>query len=87
MLQFKDLGVYCRSLGMSWPPLSPNTSSSTLEGSTILRIGSRGDCSSVASDVSALELYSFYVINVNPLHTIKSLKQTVAKLAKSGNNG
>ena len=60
------LELWCRSLGMSWP----------MSGSEpyILRIGSRGACHSQVSDVSSLELYGVYSVNVEPLTTINTLK-------------
>ena len=47
------LGVYCFSAGASLPAMS----SSNVGLPFIFRIGSRGDCSAVRSDVSSLELY------------------------------
>lgn len=64
------LSVFCWNMGMSWPPL-PHLPGKNHP--TILRIGSRGDCTNPKSDVSSLELYTFYGLNVDPYQTIKSI--------------
>ena len=40
----------------------------------VLRVGSRGACDSQISDVSSLELYGVFSVNVEPLTTINTLK-------------
>ena len=64
----EKLGVFCRSLGMRWPRLDRRS------GLAILRVGSRGACDSQISDVSSLELYGVFNVNVEPLHTINTLR-------------
>ena len=66
----EKLAVYCRSLGMMWPRLV----SSEPAMPAVLRVGSRGACDSQISDVSSLELYGVYSVNVEPLTTINTLK-------------
>ena len=66
----EKLGVYCRSLGMMWPRLT--NSQPALPA--VLRVGSRGACDSQISDVSSLELYGVFSVNVEPLTTINTLK-------------
>ena len=66
------LGLYCRSMSMSWPSLDPGVS-----GPAVLRVGSRGSCVSDINDVSSLELYSVFSVNVDPVTTINTLKQTL----------
>jgi len=80
----QELGVYCTSLGMSWPPIPPTPSNKVLPA--IARIASRGDCSNIASDVSSLELFSFFVINVDPIRTIRTLRSTINKLKEDAKN-
>ena len=63
---------------MSWPPLYHLHPSQSLPA--IARIGSRGDCSSRNSDISALEIYSFYSVNVDPVKTIDTLGKVVNKM-------
>ena len=70
-----ELSVYCWNMGVAWPVMHDG------DGPTLLRIGARGDCSSVRSDVSSLELYTFYSLNVDPYQTLASLKKHV-----QGNN-
>ena len=72
----EKLGVYCRSLAMMWPRL---TRQSSPAAPAILRVGSRGDCHSQVSDVSSLELYAVYSVNVEPVHTINMLKQVLTE--------
>ena len=64
----EKLGVFCRSLGMMWPRLDKRS------GLAILRVGSRGACHSQISDVSSLELYGVFNVNVEPVHTINTLR-------------
>ena len=64
----EEIGVFCRSLGMRWPRLDGSSSLA------ILRVGSRGACHSQISDVSSLELYGVFSVNVEPLTTINTLK-------------
>jgi len=69
------LSVFCWNMGMSWPPL-PLQPGPTHP--TILRIGSRGECTSIRSDVSSLELYTFYSLNVDPYKSIAALKKQIS---------
>ena len=66
------LELWCRSLGMSWP----------MSGGRpyILRIGSRGACHSLVSDVSSLEMYSVYSVNTDPVTTINTLKTVLDEM-------
>jgi len=72
----EGLGVICRSLGMAFPPISPQGRESSLP--VIARIGSRGDCTKTQSDVSSLDLYAFYSVNADPFDTVAALKDVLA---------
>jgi hypothetical protein len=50
---YHSLSIYCFSTGIAFPPAEPLASRSP----AVIRIGTRGDCSSVHSDISSLELY------------------------------
>jgi len=50
---YHGLSIYCFSAGLALPPAEPLASRSP----AVIRIGTRGDCSSVHSDISSLELY------------------------------
>ncbi|CAG7834303.1 unnamed protein product [Allacma fusca] len=67
-----ELGIYCFSSAASLPPRS------SVQGALpfIYRIGSRGDCTSLRSDVSSLELYTMNNINSNLAETLKFLQKT-----------
>ena len=43
------------------------------------RIGSRGNCQSLMSDVSALELYALNNVNTSPFQTIKAVKKVLRR--------
>jgi len=77
----EDLGVFCHSLGVALPPLIPQPRHSSLPA--IVRIGSRGLCTNTQSDVSSLDLYAFYSVNVNPLQTIKALTAALERVKLS----
>ncbi|CAL8144873.1 unnamed protein product [Orchesella dallaii] len=69
------LGVYCFSSGAVYPKVGGG------EGDTgmpvIFRIGSRGTCTSVGSDVSSLELYTINNINSDLAKTYNGLVEQV----------
>ena len=71
MAMYNELGVYCRSLSMAWPPLGAMSPPRP----AVLRLGSRGSCHSAINDVSSLELYSIYSVNMDPVTTINNFKQ------------
>ena len=43
------------------------------------QVGSRGTCDSQISDVSSLELYGVYSVNVEPVTTINLLRQVLSR--------
>jgi hypothetical protein len=69
----EKLNIYCFSCGIGLPdiekfdPLHP----------VIIRIGTRGDCNSVRSDISSLELYSVNNVNADPYAMISHLRETL----------
>jgi len=71
----EKLGVFCRSMGMSFPPINSRPAEATLPA--ILRVGSRGSCSSSVSDASSLDLYGVFSVNVDPVQTITTLKHVI----------
>ena len=44
-----------------------------------MKMGSRGNCQTMTSDVGAIELYSLYNVNSNPLATMKAFKKVMSK--------
>ena len=71
-----QLGLYCRSMAMSWPSLG-TTGGNEDKMPAVLRVGSRGACDSSINDVSSLELYSVYSVSVDPYTTINMFKHVV----------
>lgn len=71
------LGVYCFSCGAVFPKMGDDDGDMNTNGATgmpvIFRIGSRGTCTSIASDVSSLELYLLNNINSDLDKTFNSL--------------
>jgi len=72
------LGVFCRSMGMVFPPLVSNSPEASLPA--VLRVGSRGSCSSPVSDASSLDLYGVFSVNVDPVQTISHLNSVLARI-------
>ena len=86
----EELAVYCRSMAMMWPRLTSPASPAVLrvrskyfyilfEIFLYFQVGSRGTCDSEISDVSSLELYGVYSVNVEPVNTINQLRQVLSK--------
>eukprot|EP00092_Neocalanus_flemingeri_P080042 GFUD01099793.1.p1 GENE.GFUD01099793.1~~GFUD01099793.1.p1 ORF type:complete len:414 (+),score=71.54 GFUD01099793.1:115-1356(+) len=74
----EKLGVFCRSMGMAFPPLVSKIPEETLPA--VLRVGSRGSCSSSVSDASSLDLYGVFSVNVDPVQTISALKTVITNI-------
>ena len=72
-----ELKLFCWSAGFAWPKVSGDLQSNSLPA--IVRIGSRGNCQSMVSDVSSLELYSVYNVNSNPFATMKAFMKVMSK--------
>ena len=45
----------------------------------LVRLGSRGSCQASLSDVSSLELYGVYSVNVDPVDTIRGLRAVLRR--------
>ena len=85
----EELKVYCFSSAMAWPtfilsedrnPLNTWSTSSSDDGNLMFtRIGGRGNCQSVESDVSSLELYAINHLSSDPFITFQALKNTITK--------
>ena len=90
----EELQVYCFSSGMAWPTSilfpDPQTLNRTEQKSfqnmpikngslMYAKIGSRGNCQSVESDVSSLELYTINSLSTDPYVTFRALKKTLQK--------
>jgi len=71
----EKLGVFCRSMGMAFPPITSRLPEASLPA--VLRVGSRGSCSSPVSDASSLDLYGVFSVNVDPLQTVANLKTVI----------
>ena len=58
-----------------------NRSASSFDDGNLMfaRIGGRGNCESIESDVSALELYAINHLSSDPFTTIRALKKTILK--------
>jgi hypothetical protein len=69
-----QLGVFCWSSASAWPPRMEDPRHAL---PVVTRIGSRGNCQAMMSDVSSLELYMFDNINTNPYATIKAFERTL----------
>lgn len=74
----EKLGVFCRSMGMAFPPLISRIPEETLPA--VLRVGSRGSCSSSVSDASSLDLYGVFSVNADPVQTISALKAVIVNI-------
>ncbi|CAB3365786.1 Hypothetical predicted protein [Cloeon dipterum] len=76
---YHDLSIYCFSAGLALPPAE----SMNLRSPAVVRMGTRGDCSSVHSDISSLELYSVNNVNVDPYRVIGALRKRVVNYLHS----
>ena len=86
----EHLSVLCWNMGVAWPPIHTQPGGGSiweprppqakeLTRPILLRIGSRGDCTSLRSDVSTRELYIFYGLNVDPYSSIQKLKHVISE--------
>ena len=67
-------------MGMALPPLGDE--SHTIPAFT--RIVTRGTVSEVRSDISSLELFSFYNVNSDPFKLIQKIQNSVDKRCSEG---
>lgn len=70
----------CFSTGLVLPVMNSKNRPSL---PAIIRIGTRGQCNSHTNDVSSLDLYMMQNVQVDPYRIIKSLQETVDKMAKN----
>ena len=89
----EELKVYCFSSGMAWPSYiviednidlnDINTSmfSNSNEVGNLMhaRIAGRGNCQSIESDISSLELYLINHLSSDPYKTFQAFKTTIKK--------
>lgn len=81
---YHSIERFCYSSSMALPLFGPDRVFRKSESlPTIIRIGTRGVCSSTVNDVSSLELYTMFNINVDPYYTVEKLKETIRKLGKT----
>ena len=87
------LKVYCFSSGMAWPSfiitednidlndINTNMLPNSDEVGNLMyaRIAGRGNCQSIESDVSSLELYSINHLSSDPYKSFQALKTTIMK--------
>ena len=71
-----QLRIPCWSSGMAWPPVKDIKTNQGLPA--VAKIGTRGNCQSMMSDVSSFELYMYYNVNTNPYATIRAVKEALA---------
>lgn len=72
------LNVFCWSCGIVWPSMSVQSKEGGLP--LMARIGGRGNCQSLMSDVSSLELYVMFNVNSNPFKAMQALQKTAHNL-------
>jgi len=82
-----SLGVYCFSSGGAYHYMGKGSgtgdNSYLIPGLPVMyRIGSRGTCTSLSSDVSSLELYTINNINSDISATYDSLKKSLAEFVQ-----
>lgn len=79
---YHNNGSFCYSSGMALPKLDGSNVSKGSKYSlpAIIRIGTRGECSSSVNDVSSLELYTMYTVNVDPYTTIGLLRERLGSI-------
>lgn len=89
----EELKVYCFSSGMAWPSsilstdqiklnnISDKRGPNSYESGKLMfaRITGRGNCQSVESDISSLELYTINHLSVDPFKTFQALNKTIIK--------
>ncbi|XP_071438723.1 uncharacterized protein [Hetaerina americana] len=74
---YQKFKLYCHSSGMAFPVLGERRDRSL---PALIRIATRGDCGSVRSDISSLELYTAYNVNVDVYKVISNISDTVTNL-------
>jgi hypothetical protein len=93
----EELKVYCFSSGMAWPTFiiskhlqklnstrqKMSSTSANFGNLMYARIGGRGNCQSVESDVSSLELYVINHLSSDPFITFQALNTTMIKYGNS----
>merc|ERR1711860_414250 len=74
------LGVFCFSSSYALPLTEEQRKNEKYNSLPVMvKFGSRGNCQSVLSDVSSLELYALYNVNTNPYSTISAFHETLTK--------
>lgn len=82
---YHKLERMCFSAGLAFPVMCSRSRSASLPA--IIRVGTRGQCSSLTNDVSSLELYVMQNVHVDPYIIIRDLQETVAKLGRTSSLG
>ena len=80
---FEQLGVFCWSSGAGWPEISAHGQRLKEQfrlNAAVARICTRGNCQSLANDVSSLEMYTFNSINTDTIQTLRGLQRRLASV-------
>ncbi|CAL4121686.1 unnamed protein product, partial [Meganyctiphanes norvegica] len=76
----KEFEQLCHSVTAAWPPLGMSSMAERGRIPAIIRVASRGDCSSLRTDISSYEIYQIVYRNHDPWQVARAIRRTIAKV-------